>query len=222
MVLERHLYFIMNTTKLDTWQDVGSYIADFEVNANLLNNLSRISDNVDIRDFVSKGQLASKLWASTLFNKHIHNANVAVCGGWYGLLPAILLHKNHEKRNKFTSIDIDSTCAPVANSFNAEHYFKGEFYADTADMYEVSYHDYDVIVNTSCEHIDDLSAWIRLVPPGKRLILQSNDFFSCDQHVNCVNNLDEFVAQCKGTDVIESQILSTPNYTRFMILCSTN
>lgn len=209
-------------TQLTTWQDVGSYIADFTVNANLLNNLSRISDDVDIRDFVSKGQLASKLWASELFNQHITSKHVAVCGGWYGLLPAILLHKNHEKRNKFTSIDIDSTCAPIANAFNAEHYFKGEFYADTQDMYCADYTDYDVIVNTSCEHIEDLPAWIESLPANKQLILQSNDYFEHEQHVNCVRDLAHFKEQCKQTHIIATQTLAMPNYTRFMILCNTN
>lgn len=208
-------------TDLKTWQDVGSYVAAYTVNANLLNNLSRISDDVDIRDFVSKGQLASKLWASELFDKHITNSHVVVCGGWYGLLPAILLHKNHEKRNKFTSIDIDSACAPIANAFNAEHYFKGEFYADTQDMYEADYNDADVIINTSCEHIADLPKWIESLPRKKRLILQSNDYFDCDQHINCVNDIDEFISQCPETEIIETQTLSMPNYTRFMILCNT-
>lgn len=207
--------------KLKTWQDAGEYISGFTVNANLLNNLSRISDDVDIRDFVSKGQLASKLWASTIFDKHVSNSKVVVCGGWYGLLSAILLHKNHKKRNKFTSIDIDSTCASIANAFNAEHYFKQEFYADTHDMYAFDYSNHDVVVNTSCEHIADLSAWIKCVPAGKRLVLQSNDFFECEQHINCVNNIDEFVSQCTDTVVVEAQSLEMPNYTRFMIICDT-
>ena len=209
-------------TELNTWQDIGSYISEFTVNANLLNNLSRISDDVDIRDFVSKGQLASKLWASRLFDKHITQSKVAVCGGWYGLLPAILLHKNHEKRNNFTSIDIDSTCAPIANAFNAEHYFTGEFYADTQDMYTADYTDYDVIVNTSCEHIADLPAWLETLPAGKRVLLQSNNFFECDQHINCVHNMHEFKEQCtERATVLDTQTLVMPNYTRFMILCLT-
>lgn len=209
-------------TELLTWQEVGSYISGFTVNANLLNNLSRIADDVDIRDFVSKGQLASKLWASELFDKHIADCKVVVCGGWYGLLPAILLHKNHEKSNIFTSIDIDSACAPIANAFNAEHYFKQEFYADTQDMYTADYADFDVIVNTSCEHIPDLPAWVETLPRGKRLLLQSNNYFECEQHINCVHNLAEFESQCAGTAIIDTQELVMPNYTRYMILCNTN
>lgn len=208
--------------KLSDWNEVGSYIADFDINASLLNNLSRISSDVDIRDFVSKGQLASKLWASTLFNDHIADASVVICGGWYGLLSAILLHKNHEKRNKIRSIDIDSTCAPIANSFNAEHYFKGDFYADTQDMYHEDYTNYDVIVNTSCEHITNLEEWINIIPSNKTLMLQSNNYFSCEQHVNCVSSIDEFKEQCSETEVLDSMVLEMPNYTRYMILCNTH
>lgn len=177
---------------------------------------------VDIRDFVSKGQLASKLWASELFNQHVTSSRVAVCGGWYGLLPAILLHKNHEKRNIFTSIDIDANCAALANSFNAEHYFKGEFNAVTQDMYCTDYTDFDVIINTSCEHIADLPAWISTLPSNKRVLLQTNNYFDLDEHVNCVHDLAEFKAQCINTTILATQTLAMPNYARFMLLCNTN
>jgi hypothetical protein len=206
--------------ELKTWQEVGNYLSGFTVNASLLNNLSRIADDVDIRDFVAKGQLASKLWASTMFNQHVKSSRVAVCGGWYGLLPAILLHNNHEKRNIFTSIDIDANCAAIANSFNAEHYFSGEFYADTQDMYQLDYSNYDVIINTSCEHIADLTAWLATIPSGKRVMLQSNNFYECDQHINCVNSMSEFKSQIGPACVITTGTLVMPNYTRFMILCT--
>lgn len=206
--------------ELKTWEEVGNYLSGFTVNANLLNNLSRIADDVDIRDFVSKGQLASKLWASTIFDRYIASSRIAVCGGWYGLLPAILLHKNHEKRNIFTSIDIDANCAAIANSFNAEHYFNGEFYADTQDMYQHDYSKYDVVINTSCEHIADLPAWLATIPRGKRVMLQSNNFYECDQHINCVSSMSEFKRQINPASVIATGTLEMPNYTRFMILCT--
>jgi hypothetical protein len=206
--------------ELKTWDDVGNYISGFTVNANLLNNLSRIADDVNISDFVSKGQLASKLWASTVFDRHITSSNIVVCGGWYGLLPAILLHKNHEKHNKFRSIDIDANCAAIANSFNAEHFFKGEFYADTHDMYAFDYSEFDVIINTRCEHIADLPAWLATIPRGKRVLLQSNNFYDCDQHINCVSSMPEFKRQINPASVIATSTLAMPNYTRFMILCT--
>ena len=49
-----------------------------------------------------------------------------------------------------------------------------------------------VIVNTSCEHIEAFSDWFDSPPSGPLLVLQSNDYFSCDEHINCVNMLDEF------------------------------
>ena len=36
----------------------------------------------------------------------------------------------------------------------------------------------DTIINTSCEHIKDFDKWYAMIPKGKLVILQSNDYFN--------------------------------------------
>ena len=53
----------------------------------------------------------------------------------------------------------------------------------------------DLVINTSCEHIADLPAWLSLLPRGTQVLLQSNDYFSEPTHINCVPTLEAFSEQ---------------------------
>ena len=79
------------------------------------------------------------------------------------------------------------------------HVRAGKFAAVTADMLD---HDYagganaagapKLVVNTSCEHLEAFDRWYARIPDGQLLALQSNDYFACSEHVNCVPDLAAF------------------------------
>ena len=79
----------------------------------------------------------------------------------------------------------------------------------------------DLIINTSCEHIDDntYSIWLSYVPSNTLVVLQSNNMFRVKDHINCVNSLDEFELKC-GLSKIEfaDQIEFDNGDKRFMIM----
>ena len=50
----------------------------------------------------------------------------------------------------------------------------------------------DTIINTSCEHIHDFELWYNKIPKGKLIILQGNDYFELNEHVNCSADQDSF------------------------------
>ena len=77
---------------------------------------------------------------------------------------------------------------------------------------------YDLWVNTSCEHIEDFQAWYESIPSGQLLLLQSNDFFGVDDHVNCVNSVAEFREQTPMTKRLFSGALPLDKYTRYMTI----
>src|SRR5207249_8101817 len=119
--------------------------------------------------------------------------------------------------DRVVSLDIEPRCAPVAESLNATHAVAGKFATRTADMLEIDYeHDdrFDVVVNTSCEHLSRFDDWFRLVPDGQLLVLQSNDYFACPEHVNCVSDLAAFRAQAPLRDVLFEGERRMRRYTR--------
>jgi ribosomal protein L21E len=145
-----------------------------------------------------------------------------ILGGWVGALGAVLLHDRRFSIADIVSIDIDPACAPVAEALNATHARTGRFVARTADMLDVDYaHDArDIVVNTSCEHLApaDLGRWFARIPRGQLLVLQSNDYFACAEHVNCMQDLAHFRDSLPLQQVLFAGERPMRRYTRFMLI----
>lgn len=176
-------------------------------------------DLAALRDALSTGQIGSKIWLADKMKDLVdQDAIVLVVGGWIGTLSRIIF-KNADVRF-IMSLDIDELSNKMASQIN--HKFNQSFSTVTRDMYDVTpaeYAEFDVVINTSCEHIDNLGVWTSLLKPGTLLFAQSNDFFSCPQHVNCVNSVDEFENQLGLSEVIYKGELQFPGvYNRFMII----
>src|SRR5438046_6215537 len=86
-------------------------------------------------------------------------------------------------------IDIDPDVAAVARTLVGDR--GGQFRVSTHDMFDLDYATQrpDLVINTSCEHITDLRAWLDLLPRRTSVLLQSNDYFSEPSHVNCMPSL---------------------------------
>lgn len=165
-------------------------------------------------------QVACKVWArDTLFEVTGPSyGKIAILGGWYGILGAMLLEDQRFDVAAVDSFDIDPDVEAVARTLNAA--FPDKFHAVTADMYAIDYAALaaDVVINTSCEHIADLKAWLDRIPAGTRVLLQSNDYFSEPTHINCVASVEEFAKQAALTTVEFAGALPTKKYTRFMLI----
>lgn len=183
-------------------------------------------------DAFSLGQLKSKLWLIDHLPDNL--GLVFICAGWYGTLASLMFNRARNKFDKIRSFDIDPTCAPIADNFNRSYVIDGwQFKASTMDIlnmsYPTSYTTYranntsvdlietpDTIINTSCEHIHNFSAWYNKIPQGKVVILQSNDFIDVDEHVNCYQNVDHFDNSITMSKTLFVGELPLQKYTRFM------
>ena len=184
----------------------------------------------DLGAAFNKNQMASKLWLkeSLLEAGGPAYANVTILGGWFGVLAAVLLHDRRFSIGRVTSVDIDPRCAGIARSVNATHVRLGSFDARTADMLDLDYgppiasaadpRSADLVINTSCEHLDDFGRWWEKIPAGQQVVLQSNDYFACDQHVNCVPDLGAFRAQAPMRDLVFAGERKMKRYNRFMLI----
>ena len=177
---------------------------------------------------LNKNQIASKMWLADALLDTVGPAlgEVLVLGGWFGVLPAVLLHDPRFTIGRVVSLDIDPRCAEVALSLNATHVRTGRFVARTADMLEVDY-DADaaapagaasLIINTSCEHLADFSRWYERIPANRMLALQSNDYYACSEHVNSVPDLEAFRAQAPMRETLFAGERRLRRYVRFMLI----
>ncbi|HXR55728.1 MAG TPA: class I SAM-dependent methyltransferase [Casimicrobiaceae bacterium] len=171
---------------------------------------------------LNRNQVASKRWLVDTLHATSGGryGTVVILGGWLGALGAMLLHDRRFDIDRVVSVDIDPRCADVACSLNATHVRAGRFEARTADMRELDHaaEVSDLLINTSCEHVEGFDRWYTRVPDGQRLVLQSNDYVAVPEHVNCVRDLAEFRAQAPMRETLFAGARALRRYTRFMLI----
>lgn len=171
----------------------------------------------EFRDMFSSGQLKSKNWLVEELGNHLqllHPAHLEtlIVGSWYGTL-GLMLKKKYPTMN-VAMLDIDPRCKIFLDKIT---YNIPNIKAITGNMYDYIY-DSSIVINTSCEHIISLKNWLSLIPKNTLVVLQSNNYASISDHINCVNNKDEFIEQANLSDVLYCGQLEMPMYTRFMII----
>jgi hypothetical protein len=218
------------------WQDDKDIFGRLHLltQSDMLKNIRNTIDqfDIDLGDCFSWGQLKSKQW---LINNLPDNLGIVfICGGWYGTLAAMMFNQIPKKFEKIRSFDIDPSCAHIADSINKSSVkVNWKFKASTLDIHNINYPCFyktarydkslveltdepNTIINTSCEHINNFSKWYDKIPSDRLVILQSNNYFDLEEHVNCVENLEEFSAQTPMTAVIYEGELDLGKYKRFM------
>lgn len=191
--------------------------------SNLVAGLARLvgkHPDAEIAVAFNHKQVASKLWArEKLFESGGGRfGQIWILGGWYGVLAAMLFDDSRFDIGLIRSIDIDPAVATVARTLN--HAWSERFQTVTGDMYALDYAGSapDLVINTSCEHIADVRAWLDLLPAGTRVLLQSNDYFSEPTHINCVPSVEAFAEMTGLARVDFAGALPARNYTRFMLI----
>ncbi len=173
-------------------------------------------------------QIASKIWLLDMLQAHADAAydKVAVVGGWYGVLSGLLLNDPRFSIGRATSIDIDPSCAPVAMLLNRRFAEQGRFEALTGDMHDIEAQTIGVgagtlVINTSCEHIPDVTHWLGTLPRAQLVVLQSNDYVAVPEHISCVASAEEFADKAGLSELMFKGALPTRRYNRFMLIGRT-
>ena len=223
------------------WKDDNDIFGRMLVLTNnpLFNNLRNAVGNhdADLSDALSWGQLKSKRWLVDELEKiDLPLGTIFLCAGWYATLAAMLFQSKCNI-DKIRSFDIDQSCLQIADTINRNQVKEDwKFKSITQDIMDIDYNKHtwqiwsntnnrmsypitdspDTIINTSCEHIKNFAEWYAKIPNGKLVILQSNNFFEVDEHVNCVNDLDDFASKSPLTEILYDNELKLSKYTRFM------
>jgi hypothetical protein len=157
--------------------------------------------NID-KDSFASGQIKSKLWLakeleSVLIPLGNPKLKILCLGGWYGVTNFILRTRDNLNIELYRSIDIDPSVETVADSINNLWEWQNwQFKAitDDANKFQYSLDDFNLVINTSVEHIDS-KQWFDNIPTGCYVVLQSNNMTHEDHshnHETLADMVDEF------------------------------
>lgn len=188
-------------------------------------------------DCFSQGQIKSKMWILQELRKlNLDLGVIFLCAGWYSTL-ATMLFESKVKVDKIRSFDIDKSCVAISETFNKPWFVDNwKFKAITQDIMDIDYNTHvwqfwsnknnrmskpitdkpDTIINTSCEHIENFSEWYSKIPKGKLVVLQGNDYFDLDEHVNCSKDQEDFSNKAPMSSILYLGTLNCEKYNRFM------
>ena len=74
----------------------------------------------------------------------------------------------------------------------------------------------NLVINTSCEHMNN--EWFENLPAGTLTVLHQNDYFSNEQHVNCMKDIEDTKAKYPMSEIYYEGTLDTHLYNRFMLI----
>lgn len=184
----------------------------------------------DIMNAINDAQMNSKQWLVDNLIPYLNKEwtyfdvrDILVLGSWYGVT-SILLREHIDPSVKIWNIDSDPECVKYAHIL--KHNIPGcennipvtadaaEYFFDHADAYQV-------IINTSCEHMDqnDIDLMLKTKNDTALVCLQSNNFHREPEHINTHNSVDEFAASLKGITILYKGTLKpSDEYERYMVI----
>lgn len=176
----------------------------------VLDTLDNLDEIKSVLNSVNDNQMLSKTECAKAIQDYISmnpNSKVVIAAGWFGFLGSLL------EDCEVTIFDQDPKCRRIGRKLypHLKHI--------TTSMEEFDPSSYGTIICTACEHVTDetLNNFIEKRGYGSIVCLQSNDYFEISDHINCKQTLQDFIDSV-NLDVIESKIIKTPKYNRFMII----
>lgn len=205
----------MKTNDFQTGTDIDySFIASLipDVMNALYNDEAFNSTNLkELRDAFRIKQMQGKSWLmSQVKNQALDKeANILVIGSWIGFTSWCLYKLGF---SNITEVDPDSRLEPLAVWLNR---FNKNFTHITDDVNNVDVSQFDVVINTSSEHILD-NSWYTRIPSTALVFLHSIDL-PADDHPNICRDLDDMVSKYP-MNLLYSGTLDLQQYRRFMMV----
>jgi hypothetical protein len=199
--------------------------------------LNKYSD-CDIFGSLSPNQISSKIWLienlTKICNKlETTNHKIEIVGSWYGY-PLIEYLKNNISIEKIECWDIDKEARMIAKKYIEI------FNNDNTFVYSKNYWHHlrtaseaTILINTSSEHMVEsfyqvTGKWDVFYHKKPIIVIQSNNMYHIDEHINCVDSEEELIDKHKIREVLYSgsqniiewydEKIEESKYKRFMII----
>ena len=168
---------------------------------------------------LNDNQEKSKDWLiekSKQYFTFFNNPSVVVAAGWYGHL-ANKINDNIYTTGEIVSFDKDPQCKKIGK----------KLYKDIKDIKftdaDIKYYDikrFNIVICTSCEHFEQyiIDDFLKRRKKGSLVILQSNNYFSIKEHINCHNSVIEFEKTLKLEKILYRGTLKLDKFDRYMVI----
>ena len=198
--------YAFNTTRMDpvlqTFADLSRILYSAP--------LSEAEAYAMLRDSLSLGQLRSKLEALRLVqNTKLKFDSALFLAHWHGLFPRML--KNFDLIKRADGFELDAKWVNFSNLFNAGWSWK----STQQDARTAEQEKYDLVVNTSCEHMDN--SWTKKILADTYVLAQTTNY-AHESHVNTCSDLQEFKNKLNFSNIIEATETDCEIYTRYTVL----
>jgi len=170
----------------------------------------------------SHGQIESKIWLCEELEKFIPiRSKIAILGGWYGLVALLLYARKRASIDYIRSYDIDPSVEPIADKINNTWVFdKWKFKAFTQDANKVDLAEFDIVINTSSEHIIEKQWFEKLT--SQIIVVQGTDQIHDDNDFHdYVFNLNQLKVKYPMLNYYEGQkefVYPDKSFNRYMLI----
>jgi hypothetical protein len=179
----------------------------------------------DIMNSLNDSQFESKEWLIKNLIPFINClglSNIAVLGSWYGLT-GIMLRQHIPEEVNIWNIDSEVFTREIGYALIKDNsIYRNTFYEvdDAVNHIMDNSNKYQIIINTSCEHMepDDIQFILKSKGGASMICFQSNNYHSVQSHVNTHNSLDDFVNSLNLVDVYYAGTLESKDYERYMVI----
>lgn len=172
--------------------------------------------NINLNDFLSQGQVISKIWLVNELKNYVQTQNlkvknIAIYGSWYGFLIPFL-YENFTDLDFIRGFDLDAN-ANYKSEILLQRYVKNKwkYKSVTQNVEEIIpigssgklfYYcinefnqkiketiKFDIIINTSAEHMND--KWLENLRKEQIVCVQTNNMNDIAGHINTFSTFDE-------------------------------
>lgn len=192
-----------------------------------------------LQDAFSRGQVLSKIWLAEELLKIKNNFEmIHVHAGWFGQL-RLYLDAANISYNKMRIFDIDPAALEVSDKiFNNDKIKDFEVKSASLDITNPTWLfrtgcEYnitttakektipDLVVNTSAEHFNEdwyTKFTIRTQSSDPLFVIQTNNLFDVEEHINCVHSINEMLIKFPMTRIEYAGEKELFGYKRFMLI----
>ena len=172
-------------------------------------------------DSATASQVQSKIWLiNELQKQNLKFKNVCLIGGWFAQFITPLMFDNFDI-NFIHNYEIDIDAKLISYKFNRRYKENNRYKAINKNLLMQPLNEkYDLIINTSFEHMYPMKKFRELNPDLKSwFVLQSTNEDKYDDHINCVNNTKELAEQGGLKQVLyQGEKILDNGMTRFMVI----
>lgn len=183
------------------------------------NIMAEARHNPDLLDSYSPNQFKSKENLISYINiLPLENPEIVILGCWFGsiLVPALTKEANH-----IYCIDIDNRVTSIGKRRLFTMYNNISW--SSRDVWDEKICSWiekaNLIINTSCEHMPNMSELPPLYKSNAYFAFQSNNMYDIPTHTNCVDSIEEFYSQLpRNATIMAEDEIEDDRGTRYTLI----